>query len=102
MAHVLDAAREDHVACAECDLTGARRHGGQRTGTHPIECEARDRLWEAREQGDVATQRQALVADLRRRGEDDVADALRRKLGLAAKQLSDDLDGHVLSTRLPE
>ena len=54
------------------------------------------------EQADVAAERQPLVADLRGRGHDDVADPLGRRRGVAAQQLADDLDAHVVGARLPE
>ena len=44
------------------------------------------------EERDVATERQALVADLRGRGEDDVVDPLGRQLRVAAEQLAHGLD----------
>ena len=54
------------------------------------------------EQRDVAAERQALVADLRGRGEDHVADPIGGTLRVAAQQLAHDLDGHVVGPRLPE
>ena len=51
------------------------------------------------EQRDVASQRQALVADLRGRGEDDVVDPLLRELRVAPQHLADDLHGHVVGPR---
>ena len=51
---------------------------------------------------DVAAERQALVADLRRRGHDDVADPLGRRLRVAAEELAHGLHGHVVGARLPE
>ena len=54
------------------------------------------------EERDVAAERQALVADLGGRGHDDVADPLGRRLGVAAQELTDRLDGHVVGARLPE
>ena len=93
---------EDEVGCAHRDLAGARRRRGQRSRAHPVDREAGDGVREAGEQRDVAAERQALVADLRRRGEDHVADPLDRHRRVAAEQLADDLDGHVVGARLPE
>ena len=53
------------------------------------------------EQGDVAAERQPLVADLRGRGEDDVADPLGRDLRVAAQQLAHRLDAEVVRARAP-
>ena len=53
------------------------------------------------EQRDVAAERQALVADLCRGGEDDVADALGRDLRIPPQQLADGLDRHVVGARAP-
>ena len=57
---------------------------------------------QAREERDVAAERQPLVADLGGRGEDDVADPIRRQLRVPAQQLAHRLDGHVVRARLPE
>ena len=54
------------------------------------------------EERDVAAERQPLVADLRRRGEDDVADPLGRDLRVAAQQLAHRLHAHVVGARAPE
>ena len=54
------------------------------------------------EERDVAAERQPLVADLRRRREDDVADPLRRDLRVAAQQLAHGLHAHVVGARAPE
>ena len=61
-----------------------------------------NRLREPGEQRDVAPERQSLVADLRGRGEDDVADPLGRQRRVAPEQLADDLDRHVVGARPPE
>ena len=102
VAHVLDAARDRDVGRAERDLAGGGGHGGERAGAHPVDGEAGHRLRQPREQRDVAAERQALVADLRGRGEHDVADPLRRDGRVAAQQLAHDLDGHVVGARAPE
>ena len=102
MAHVLDAAHDDEVGGAHRDLAGAGRRRGQRARAHPVDREARHGVRQPREEGDVAAERQALVADLRRRGEDDVADPLGRNRRVAAQELAHDLDRHVVGPRLPE
>ena len=102
VAHVLDAAGEDDVRSAHRDLAGAGGHRGQRTGAHPVEREARDAVRDPGQKGHVPAQRQALVADLRRRREDHVADPLGRQRRVPAQQLADDLDRHVVRPRLPE
>jgi len=56
---------------------------------------------DAGEQRDVAAEREALVADLRRGGEDDVADALGRDLGVPPQELADGLDRHVVGAGAP-
>ena len=75
--HVLDSADDDEIGGAHRDLAGAGRRRGQRARAHAVDREAGHRVRQAREQRDVAAEGQALVADLRRRGEDDVADPLR-------------------------
>ena len=55
-----------------------------------------------REQRDVAAERQALIADLRGRRQDDVVDPLGRQGRVAAQQLADDLDAQVVGARAPE
>ena len=92
----------DDVGRAERDLARGGRDRGERAGAHAVDREAGHGLRDAREQRDVAAERQALVADLRGRGEDDVADPLRRELRVAAQQLAHDLDGHVVGARAPE
>ncbi len=101
VAHVLDAAGERDVHRAERDLACGCGDGGERAGAHAVDREAGHGVREAGEQRDVAAEGQALVADLRRGGEDDVADPLGRNLGVAAEQLADRLDGHVVGARAP-
>ena len=102
VAHVLDAADEHEVGGAHRDLAGARRRRRQRTGAHAVDREAGDGVGQPGEQSDVTSEREALVADLRRRGEDHVADALGRDRRVAAQQLAHDLHRHVVGARLPE
>ena len=102
VAHVLDAADDDEVGRAHRDLAGAGRRRRQRAGAHPVDREARHGVRQPGEERDVAAEGQALVADLRRRGEDDVADPLGRHARVAAQQLAHDLDRHVVGPRLPE
>ena len=101
VAHVLDAAGDGDVHRAERDLAGRGSHRRERACAHPVDREAGHRLGNAREQCDVAAERQALVADLRRRGEHDVADAVGRDSGVPAEQLADSLDGHVVCACAP-
>ena len=101
MAHVLDPAGERDVDGAERDLARRRRDRGERAGAHPVDGEARDRVGNAGEQRDVAPERQALVAHLRRRREHDVADPLRGDRRVPAEQLADDLHTHVIGPRPP-
>src|SRR5579862_4694796 len=100
--HVLDAARDRDVGGAERDLARCGGDRRERARAHSVYGEAGDRLRDAGEERDVAAERQALVADLRRRGHDDVADALRREARVAAEELPDGLDGHVVGARAPE
>ena len=102
VAHVLDAAHEDDVGCAHRDLARARGGRGEGTGAHPVDGEAGHGRREAREQRDVASERETLVADLRGRGEGDVVDALGRELRVASKDLAHGLDRHVVGARLRE
>ena len=102
VAHVLDAADEDDVGRAHGDLAGAGGRRGERARAHAVDREARDRRRQAREERDVAAERQALVADLRGRGEDDVVDPLGRKLRVASEKLAHRLDRHVVRARLRE
>ena len=102
MAHVLDAADDDEVGRTHRDLPrpGGRRRQG--AGAHPVDGKAGHRVRQPGEQRDVATERQALVADLRRGSEDDVADPVGRNARVAAQHLAHDLDRHVVRPRLPE
>ena len=102
VSHVLDTAGDREVAGAHRDLARGGRRRGEGAGAHPVDCEARDRVRQPGEQADVATERQPLVADLRGRGHHDVPDPLGRRRGVAAQQLADDLDAHVVGARLPE
>ena len=92
----------DEIGRAHRDLAGARRRRRQRAGAHAVDREAGHGVRQPGEQGDVASERQALVADLRRRGQDHVADALGGNGRVAAQQLAHDLDRHVVGARLPE
>ena len=102
VAHVLDAADEDDVGGAHRDLAGARGRRGERARAHAVDGEAGDRRRQPGEERDVAAEREPLVADLRRRGEDDVVDPLGRKLRVAPEQLAHGLHGHVVGARLRE
>ena len=102
MAHVLDAADDDEVGRAHRDLPGPRGRRRQGTGAHPVDREARHGVRQPGEQRDVAAEGQALVSDLRRRGEDHIADPVGGHARVPAQQLAHDLDGHVVGPRLPE
>ena len=102
VAHVLDPADDDEIGSAHRDLAGAGRRRGQRAGAHPVDGEAGHGVRQPGEEGDVAAEGQALVADLCRRGEDDIADPLRLHRRVAAQELANDLDRHVVGARLPE
>ena len=101
MPHVLDAARERDIDRAERDLAGGGGDGGERAGAHPVDRKPGHGVGDPGEQRDVATEGQPLVADLRRRREDDVADPLGRDLRVAAQQLADGLHAHVVGARAP-
>ena len=100
--HVLHAAGDREVAGTHRDLARRRGDGGERAGAHAIDREAGHRVRQPREERHVTAERQALVADLRRRGHHDVADPLGRRLRVAAKELAHRLHGHVVGARLPE
>jgi len=102
VAHVLDASREHDVGRTHCDLARRGGDGGEGAGAHPVDGEAGHGLRDSREQRDVATEREPLVADLGGGGEDHVADALRRKARVPPQHLAHDLDGHVVGSRPPE
>ncbi len=102
MPHVLDAADEHDVGRTHRDLACARGGRGERARAHAIDGEARDRRRKPREERDVTTERQPLVADLRGGGEDDVVDPLGRKLRVTSEQLAHRLDRHVVRARLRE
>ena len=102
VAHVLDAADEDDVGGAHRDLARARGGRGERARAHAVDREPGNRLREPGEERDVAAEGQALVADLRGRGEDDVVDRSGRELRVAPEELAHDLDSHVVRARLPE
>ena len=102
MPHVLDAADDDQVGGSHRDLPGTRRRRRQRARAHPIDREPGHGVRQTGEQRHVTAERQSLVADLGRGCEDHVADALRGNGRVAAQQLPDDLDRHVVRARLPE
>ena len=102
VAHVLDAAHEDDVGRAHRDLAGTCGRRGERTGAHAVDREAWNRRRQPCEERDVASEREALIAHLRGRGEDDVVDLLRRERRVPAKHLADGLHRHVVGSRLRE
>ncbi len=99
--HVLDAARKGDVDRPEGDLAGGCSNGGERARAHPVDREARHGVGDSGEERDVAAECQTLVAHLRRRREDDVADSLRRDLRVAPQQLAYRFHAHVVGTRAP-
>ncbi len=102
VAHVLDASGNRDVHGAERDLARGRGHGRERARAHAVDRESRHGVGDAGEERDVAPEREPLVADLRGRREHDVADPLRRDLGVPAQELAHDLDAHVVGPRAPE
>src|SRR5690606_18949289 len=98
--HVLDTARDGDVVRAEGDGAGHRGDGGQGAGAHAVDGVARDRGGQAREDAGRAADGQALVADLRGRGDGDLVDLLRVETGVAAQQLPDRLHDEVVGTGL--
>ena len=102
MAHVLDAASKRDVGRPERDLSCCRRQRRQRARAHAVDREARHGFRNACEERDVAAEREPLVADLRRRGEDDVPDAVRRDGRVPPQQLPHGLHAHVVGARAPE
>jgi len=100
-AHVLDPAGDRDVDGAECDVAGDRGHRRHRAGAHPIDRIAGDRLRQAGEDRGGAADRQALVADLRRRGDRDVLDLVLREFGVPLEQPDDRLDDEVVGSRAP-
>lgn len=99
-AHVLDTARDGDVVGAERDGTGDRGHGRQGAGAHAVDGVAGDRLRQPGEDARGAADGQALVTDLRGRGDGDLVDLLRVESGVAAQQLPDRLHDEVVGTGL--
>ena len=66
------------------DLACAGGHCRERARAHAVDREPGDGLGDAGEERDVAAECQALVADLRGRGEHDVADPLDRDVRVPA------------------
>ncbi len=100
--HVLDAADEHDIGGAHRDLPGACGRRGERARAHSVYGESRHGRREPGEERDVAAEREALIAHLCGRGEDDVVDALGRKLRVAPEHFADCLDGHVVGACLRE
>ncbi len=102
VAHVLDAADEDDLGGTHRDLARTSGRRSERAGAHPVDGEAGNRRRQPCEERNVAPEREALVAHLRGRGEDDVVDPVRRELRVPAKHLAHGLHGHVVRARLRE
>ena len=100
--HVLDAADEDEVGRTHGDLARSGRGRRQRPCAHAVDGKAGHGVRQAGEERHAAAERQALVAHLRRRGENHVADALGRDRRVAAQQLAHDLHRQIVGAGLPE
>jgi hypothetical protein len=98
--HVLDAARDGDVVRAERDTCGDGGHRGHRAGAHAVDGEPGHRLRQAGQQRRRAAEGQALVADLRGRGDRHLVDALGGQAGVAADELADAPDDEVVGARL--
>ncbi len=99
-AHVLDTAGEGDVVGTEGHTARDGGHGGQRAGAHAVDGVARYGLREARENAGGTAQRQALVTDLRGRGDGDLVDLLGVQVRVAAQQLPDRLHDEVVGAGL--
>ncbi len=100
--HVLDAAGEGDVVGAGHDRRAQGRDRGHRARAHAVDGVAGHRVREAGEQRGRPADGHALVAHLRGRGDGDVVDARGRQVGVAAEQLTEDLDDEVVGPGLGE
>src|SRR4029077_16785985 len=101
-AHVLDSPCEDHVGRPHRDLAGSSCDRRQGAGAHAVDSEPRHRPGKPGQQGHVTAERQTLIAHLGGRREHDVIDPLGWERLVAPQQLTDELDGHVISPRAAE
>ncbi|GAA3040127.1 hypothetical protein GCM10020000_18280 [Streptomyces olivoverticillatus] len=97
---MLDAAREGNVVGTEGDAARDAGDGGHRTGAHAVDGVARHGLRQTRQDPGGTAERQALVADLRGRGDGDLVDAGGVQVRVAAQQLPDALDDQVVGAGL--
>ena len=97
-AHVLDATADRGVQSADGDLPGEQGRRRHRARAHAVDREPRNMPGQPGEHADGTSKRQTLIADLRGRGDADVADALRRQVGIASQQVADHRDGDVVRT----
>ncbi len=100
MSHVLHTAGDDHVVHAHADAAGGSGHGGHRSGAHPVQREAGNRVGQPGEQRDGPPDGQALVTGLGGGRDGAIVDPLRGQLGVAAQQFTDDLDDQVVGSGL--
>jgi len=100
VAHVLDAAGDGDVVRADGDAGRDGGDGRHRTCAHPVDGEAGHALGQAGQDGAGPPDGQALITGLGGRGDRDLVDPLRRQVRLAAQQLPDHLDDHVVGPGL--
>ena len=80
--------------------TGGRGDGGQRAGAHAVDGVAGHGLGQPGEDAGRTAEGQALVTDLRGRGDGDLVDLLRVETRVAAQQLPDRLHDEVVGAGL--
>ena len=86
-AHVLDAARDGEIVCAEGDGTCRRGHGGHRTRAHPVDGVARNRTGEPGEKRCRAAEGESLIAGLSGRSDGDIVDTVFRNVRVPFEQI---------------
>ena len=96
MAHVLDAASDGHVVRAERNPAGERRHRGHGARAHPVDRVTRHAAGKSGEDRRDPAQGESLVADLGGGRDRHVVDALRWQVRVAAEQLANHGDDHVV------
>ncbi len=100
VAHVLHAAGDDDVVCAEADARGGGGDRGHGARAHPVDGEAGHRLRQSREQGGGPADGQALVAGLGGGRDGDLVDAFLGQLGVALQEGADAADDEVVGAGL--
>ena len=98
--HVLDAAGKTDVVCAGDDAAGQCGDGGHRAGAPAVDGVSGNAARQPGEHGRGTADVHALVTDLRRRGDCDIVDALRRQRWVAPQQLANGLDDEVVGSGL--